>query len=258
MSLAEAVEEYVVRALEALGGRKRLVSGATLGLNMQRLAAADHFDIRSNLRSRELSLLALLRTMAEQYGLKVVPQKGTDFRVGFASAEESPTRTGVVLRHDVYEAFSTFGGGYYYDPVSDRFGASSEPGFVAVASITQSDALEVRRAFANSQTGEERDALLATLEHGNASLRDFGRTVQRLGLNDAWRIHSTESFKQVITDWASANNVAVRQEWFRPARTYRRPPRMAPGFVEALERLNDDDLAQIMVPLSVVSKMFSR
>lgn len=255
------LEEYVRQALTELGADRRFVAGAAVGARASAIARRDGIDLSAVLKSRGSSLGRLLEANAAKLGTKIVRQQGTDFLVGFDSATAAPPAPdSIQLRHDVYQAFSRDRGGCYYDSVSDEFTSEERPTAIPATPLTFDQAISLREEFA-STLGAEGLTLRAALEPRDQALTAFATALRTSHLTPQWRAYMSIRLKEHVLNWAAANGVEVKSSWFEPLIPTRRastPTSDHRTFLALLGTLSEQDADQILVPLSLVEKLFRR
>ncbi len=180
------------------------------------------------------------------------------------------------LRDDIFEAFTRIS---HEDPPKEpwysrredtiRWSASTEPldpiEFAKIPPPTRFQEVEDRRDFANTAEMERhKDALLATLGQHSA-LFAFSQTVKEYGLARKWHLFRFQAIVKRIRSWCENEGVEWRDEWIG-VKTDKSVPlsltdlsiniaRKPAGLAKFIERLSEDDLKRVSVPLDIVLKL---
>jgi|GEM_PF-5312647 len=260
------IKNYVIEALSSTGG-EFLIKGAALGLIVRALASKDNFDFQDYLKSTKLTFMGLMLHVAATGAIQVLPQNVGDFLVGLPTAIAPKNQAQPFeLRPDVFSAFTRINTKYYYHPNSDEFTTMSTSECIEVEPVSPDIAVNMRREFAMSMPEEIRHELLSTLlevdDSNNSALSTFklfSREVVRQHLSAKWGWYRSQFLAQHIRQWADKNNVPFHKEWLPPVQRHQSRIRSNGGeLARALERLSDDDLSKIVVPLSVVQRMLQK
>lgn len=68
----------------------------------------------------------------------------------------------------------------------------------------------IMRQFADSLGDSERAEVLGAI-HGAGAFRMFRRTIERLGLRDAWLTYRNDAFKSIALDWLTENRISFTE-----------------------------------------------
>jgi len=214
--------------------------------------------------------------------LTVLPRKGQDILVAPSDRPEllNVAETGQAqLREDIFEAFTRIPREVppsqpWYDRRADTVTWRDATQildplqYARIPMATRGQELDTRSAFAVSTEidPEVRDSLLATLQEHSA-LWAFSRIVKERGLAHRWHFFRFRALILRVREWCEREQVEWREDWLRsredqPSHTNSRDisdfidnHRRVEGF---LERLSDEDLKRVSVPLDVVLKLLSR
>lgn len=254
--MPDIAEQSLLTALEQLGGRDRLVPGALLAARTIDVAHAGGLDFKAYLRDRGLSFARFLTRLASEETILVVPREGTDILVGFAGATTvTPTAHAISFRGDVYAAFSRVATDFYYHPDVDRFTPLASGTAIKAKPVSFDDSMKARREFANTLPTSQKDALQTTLGQGLKSFGRFAAQIRHLGLTAQWKAYFSNILKAAILEWAGANSVPVRDDWFQQESTKLHVLSERRAIAALLEGLTDEDLDRVLVPLSVALKL---
>ncbi|GAB0057573.1 hypothetical protein SIID45300_01904 [Candidatus Magnetaquicoccaceae bacterium FCR-1] len=182
------------------------------------------------------------------------------------------------LRQDLFWAFTTITEhGFHYLKSQDRFEQSSESPSetntdddrIAVPPVTITQSCQDRNDFCDQyQYRDVANELRATL-HSNdlMALRKFGSKLRQLDLQEQWHWYRVRILQQRIRAWANRMGVNWQPAWWLPNPHLSNSERqdkitehhtqLSPAFLEAMARLTSDDLARILIPMDIVSRLFN-
>jgi hypothetical protein len=210
----------------------------------------------------------------------VLRREGRDFLVAPAdkpellAGEQDDKRA--YIRDDVFEAFTRLphevppleawyrrdSDTFRWIPQGENVDATE---LVKVPLRTEPEEVEDRKAFAMLPQFERiQELLLATLSD-HAALWAFSRAIKERGLGRQWHVFRLQSIIKRIRSWCESQHVEWRDEWLTPKTIAAAPKTLASvqrmefdqkaRFGRLLERLTDEDLKRIVLPLDLVLKI---
>ncbi len=210
--------ELVRRVLREAGGEHTLLTGARLKQGIVE-ACQDQHAFDSYLLIKGLRFVTFLEQVD---GVEVRKQVGTDMLVGLEGARWPTTASShspiqPELRHDVYEALTRVSRvSFHYLPSTDEFRTVSDghSDAVALPQVNFEELVAQRRKFAESlDDSSARQALLESLSTSANPLGNFQRELIRMELSDSWHRFKFDLLYAKLSEWASANGIAVSPAW---------------------------------------------
>ena len=252
--------DLVRRILREAGGERILITGAKLKQSI--LAASDNKNaLDSYLEAAGLRFRTFLEGID---GVSVKKRVGTDMLVGLEGARwptVSPTRAPSLpeFRQDVYEALTRVSQArYHYFPSTDEFRPSSGEldDTIAMPSVTLEELVAQRREFAESvEDSSVRQELLVSLDGSLNPLANFQRELNLRGLVEKWHRFKFDILFAKLSEWASANNIAVSPAWHNIAIEHRRdtPQQILTRLVQYM---SEPEIRNLNVPFRAVEAFY--
>ena len=250
----------VRKILREAGGERTLITGATLKQSI-RAASENETALDSYLKDTGLRFASFLERID---GVEVKKRVGTDMLVGLEGAKWptiSPARapSHPEFRQDVYEALTRASQArYHYLPSTDEFRPSSGElsDTIAMPLVTLEDLVAQRREFAESvEDSSARQALFVSLDGSVNPLANFQRELNLRGLAENWHRFKFDTLFAKLSEWASANNIAVSPAWHNTAIEHKRDTSQQ-ILTRLVQYMSEQEIRDLNVPFRAVEAFY--
>jgi hypothetical protein len=224
-------------------------------ITLNRIAEEKGYDLRAHLREQHTNLGRFLKQFEPD--IEVHNKGASDMLVGIPGAEEKRIEQPRVFRKDVFEAFSQFDKIVYYDKDRDEFviEPDSSVGLLEGPRITKAAIFEDRAAFAKTQSEPLRGRLVEASAPASA-LSQFMKVVISGHLQKEWLRFRSLRVADRVTEWALANGIEPRPNWFRKSASVSISPRaLLHGL---LEQMTDEEIRDLRVSVRAVESLVRR